>query len=152
MFPAVPEIEVADHADALRIRRPDRKPRARQPVALQPVRPQLAIDVMVIAFAEQVEIVVGQLWSKIVRIVLRGHGAIRIADPQQVGSQWPTPCQNAFEKAAGMQAYQWPGSREIFIFPVHRDTFRIWLEYPDDTDRRFSGMPGPTRQFVIAEQ
>ena len=57
----VPMIEVADDADAPRVRRPHREARAAHAVALDRVRAELAMDVVVVALAEQVEIEVGEV-------------------------------------------------------------------------------------------
>ena len=58
---AVPVIEVTDYAGAARIRRPHREARPAHAVAHCRVRAELAMDVVMIALAEQVEIEVGEV-------------------------------------------------------------------------------------------
>jgi hypothetical protein len=58
---SVPVVEIADYADASRVRRPHREARARHAVARGSVRAELAMDVMVIALAEQVKIEIGEV-------------------------------------------------------------------------------------------
>src|SRR5690606_36270247 len=62
---AVPSVEIAHDADALRIRCPHGK--ARPPHALDGdhMRAELLIDVMMIAFAEEMKVEIGQ--------IVRGH-------------------------------------------------------------------------------
>src|SRR5688572_4841976 len=58
--PAVPGVEIADHADALRIRSPHCEARAAAFGPALQMRAQLAVDVVMIAFTEQVKIQVGE--------------------------------------------------------------------------------------------
>ncbi len=60
MPPRVPEIEVADHADALRIRREHDEGHAVDAVERARMRAELVIEPLVGAFTEQIEIEVGE--------------------------------------------------------------------------------------------
>ncbi len=58
--PAVPEIEIADHADALRIRRQHHEGDAVDAFQRHRMRAELVVEPQLIAFAEQIQIEVGQ--------------------------------------------------------------------------------------------
>ncbi len=57
---AVPVIEVADHADALCIRRPHGEARAGDAVMHFEMRTELLVNVVMIALTEQVQIEIGE--------------------------------------------------------------------------------------------
>ena len=62
---AGPRVEIAYNTDSARVRRPHRKARAPDPVDFVEVRTELAINVVVIAFAEEMKIEIGNrqgLW------------------------------------------------------------------------------------------
>ena len=56
----IPAVEVADHGDALGVRRPDREVSALLSVNLGQVRAELLEQPVVVAFVEQMKIVAGQ--------------------------------------------------------------------------------------------
>jgi hypothetical protein len=56
MQPAVPPVEVADHRDRLRGRRPDRERRAPHALVLHHVRAEPGVDLLVAALARQVQV------------------------------------------------------------------------------------------------
>ena len=58
--PAVPEIEIADHADAPGVRRKHHEGDARYPVEYARVRADLVVKMHVGAFAEQIKVEIGQ--------------------------------------------------------------------------------------------
>ena len=58
--PSVPEIEVADDADALRIRRPHHESHALDAVQHQGMGAELVVEAQVIAFAEEIQVEIGQ--------------------------------------------------------------------------------------------
>ena len=60
MAAAVPEIEIADHADALRIGRPHREADASDAVERDDMGTELFVQPQVVALAQQVQIVVGE--------------------------------------------------------------------------------------------
>src|SRR6185437_10747627 len=60
MAAAIPQIEVADDADAARIRRPDDEGDAVDAFHLYRMGAELVVELQVIAFAEQIEVEVGQ--------------------------------------------------------------------------------------------
>src|SRR5690606_20009641 len=57
---SVPEIEIADDADPLRVGRPDHKAHAGNAVELHRMSAKLVVQAKMVAFAEQMEIVVRQ--------------------------------------------------------------------------------------------
>ena len=65
MLRSVPAVEVADDADVIRIWRPDRERDATFAFVREAVSPELFIDVLVPAFAEQMEIYGAQGWRKV---------------------------------------------------------------------------------------
>ncbi|MNS29231.1 hypothetical protein D3C72_612260 [compost metagenome] len=60
----LPLVEVADHRDLGRVRRPDREVRARHAVELARVRAQLLVGAVVGAFGQQVDVELGQKWRR----------------------------------------------------------------------------------------
>ena len=66
---AVPEIEVADHADALRSRREDREGDALDAVEHHRMGAELVVEAQMRAFAEQVQIEIGQDRRKAVGVL-----------------------------------------------------------------------------------
>ena len=56
MDAAIPEIEIADHADPCRVRRPDRKVSATFAADLAQMRAKLVVKPLVISFGEEVQI------------------------------------------------------------------------------------------------
>src|SRR5262245_62023404 len=90
MAAAVPEIEIAHHADTRSIRRPDGKACSSNPFALFGMGSQDAIDTVVITFAEQMQIEIAQRSGKVVSIVAAVRAAIVIADAEPIGHGRPT--------------------------------------------------------------
>jgi hypothetical protein len=116
------------------------------------MRAQLAVDVVMVTLAKQIEILLGELRCEVVGIVLRHDRAIRITDSQEVGPQGAPSRKHALEQTTRMQASHGPGLGQCFVFRVHRNAVGIRLKYAHDTDRRCAGTPGLVCQFVIAEQ
>ena len=83
MSTTVPLVEVANNADRLRVRSPDRKVHAVNTVDRPKMSPQFFVDVEVVALVEQVQIHVRQQRFKIVRIVF-GHRCIFLSVPNLV--------------------------------------------------------------------
>ena len=69
MDASVPAVEIADHADALGVGRPDREVDAVGVADAQRVRAELVVDPGVVPFAEQIEIEIGDDAAVPVRIV-----------------------------------------------------------------------------------
>src|SRR5262249_5284519 len=83
MAAAVPEIEIADHTDALGIRDEHHKGHAGYAVERHRVRTELVVELEVIAFAQEIEIEVGQHGRKAVGILNLDH-ALPEARPQMI--------------------------------------------------------------------
>ena len=77
MDSAVPAVEVADHADAVGVGRPHREVDAGRRADDDPVRAELVEHSLVRAFAEQVQIEVGQHAPIAIRIVDLDHVIVR---------------------------------------------------------------------------
>ena len=80
----VPVVEVADDADAGRVRGPDREVNAFDAADRHRMRAELVVDAGVIAFAEEIEIVVGEHPAEAVGVVDLGGVPAGIVDPQAV--------------------------------------------------------------------
>ena len=84
MHAAVPRVEVADDADAIRVGCPDGEVHAGGAADRHRVRAELVVDAGVLALAEQIEVVVGDDAAVAIRIVdLDGRAAV-IRDAQAV--------------------------------------------------------------------
>ena len=66
---AVPEIEIADDADAPRVRCPDHEGDAADAVHLHRMRAELVVERQMIAFAEQIEIEIGEHRRKAIGVL-----------------------------------------------------------------------------------
>ncbi|OIQ79884.1 hypothetical protein GALL_383660 [mine drainage metagenome] len=82
---AIPAVEVADDADALRVRRPQRKTNPGDAFALVGVGAQHVVGAQQPAFAEQMQVVLRSQRRKGVGIVLLETLAV-LLDPQQAGA------------------------------------------------------------------
>src|SRR5205823_13486675 len=56
VYPAIPAVEIADHADALRIRRPDREVNAVDATDVAQMRPEMFVELQMISLREQMQI------------------------------------------------------------------------------------------------
>ena len=74
MPPRIPEVEIADHADAPRVGREHHEGDAGNAVQRHRMRAELVVDALMGAFAEQIEIEVGQHRRKAIGIVEIDHG------------------------------------------------------------------------------
>ena len=147
MAAAVPGVEGTDHADPLGIGRPHREARARQAIHGRGVCAQLEVDAMVVALAEQVQVVVRELRREVVRVVTQLLLAARILDEQPVRLHRPPVPDDSFEQAVGMYALERPGRSGPLVLPEDRHLVGARLEHPNDALRR-SALP---RQLVVAE-
>ena len=71
--PAVPVVEVADHAHSLGVRRPDGTRRAVDAFDLAKLRAQLVVKPQLVPLADQVQFGVGKCRGRL--FVIRPHGA-----------------------------------------------------------------------------
>ncbi len=131
---AVPEVERTHHAHAFRIRRPHGESRAGQPVERGRMRAELVVDRVVVAFAEQVEVEVGELRREEIRVVLGRLGAAAIPDLQAIGMQRPAIRHPAFEQPARVDALQLRSGATVL--PQHGDGDGVGLEHADHAGRR----------------
>ena len=81
----VPIVEIADDADALRVRRPDGEARAVNAVNRAQLRAELVVNFPLVAFAEQKQIRFAQRRQKGIRIARAARVAGLIRDDQIVG-------------------------------------------------------------------
>ena len=84
MHAPVPVVEVADDADAGRVRRPDREVDAFDAADRHRMGAELVVDAGVVAFAEEIEVVVGEHPAEAVGVVDLGGVPAGIVDPQPV--------------------------------------------------------------------
>ncbi len=129
---AVPQVERTDHADAFCVGRPDGEPRAGQAVEFGRMRAELVVDRVVIAFAEQVQVEVGELRREVVRVVLVQLDAARIAHVQLVRLQRTAVRHAALEQPRRMDRFQFDCG---LAFPAHADGHRVRLEHAHDAHR-----------------
>ncbi len=86
---AVPAVEVADHADAIRVGRPHREMHAGGRALRDAVRAELLERAVVGALAEQVQIEIGQHAAVAIRIVELDLLIAGVGDPQAIVRQIP---------------------------------------------------------------
>ena len=109
---AVPAVEVADHADAIRVGRPDREVHAGRAADRHRVRAELVVDAGVLALAEQVEVEVGEHAAVAIRIV--DSRRRRRRDTSPAADSRGSACrlrQRGFEDARGMPPRHVDGRR-----------------------------------------
>ena len=107
---------------------------------------QLVIDVVVVAFAEQVQIELAQLRRKEIRIVLGECDAVSIANAQPVRLQRPASRHLPFEETRVVDTAQGSGNLAP-VGPFHRDFDRVGLKHAHDAAR----LGLATSHLVIAE-
>ena len=92
----VPVVEVADHADALRIRCEHHKSYAAHAFHRHRMRTELVVQILVAAFAEQIKVEIAQHRRKAVGVV-QLHDVVAVIGAQAIGADilW----QFAFEQA-----------------------------------------------------
>src|SRR5688572_2513217 len=110
------------------------------------MRAKLAVDAMVISFAEQMQIELAQLRRKEIRVVLAKRRTVAVADPQPVRLQRPKPRHFAFEETCLVYSMQGGGTR-IPLRPLDGDLGCIGLEHPHDA----AGLGLAASHLVIAE-
>ena len=88
MEAAVPAIEIADHTDAARIRRPDGEADAAHTVNLMDVRAELMMGTLVPPFIPQMLIKFADSRQKTVRIAKGNDGAVRIGRLEPVAEDF----------------------------------------------------------------
>jgi hypothetical protein len=103
---AVPPVEVADHADAIGVRRPHGEVDAGRRADLEAMRSELVERAVMRPFAEQVQIEVGQHTPVPIRVVHHDNVVAGIGDAKTV-----------IGRAAFHARFEHPGR----IAPVHRD-------------------------------
>jgi hypothetical protein len=145
---AIPQIEVADHADAFRIRRPHREVHAVNALAHTQLRAELVIDAVVAAFAEQVQVEVRELVREEIGVVLGDFMAAAEAHAQAIWHQWTAVRDAAFENARFVDALELVRGVGLVVFPEHRHLFGAGLEHAHHGQRR----PVRAREFVVAQQ
>ncbi len=125
---AVPVIEIADHADARRVGRPYRKPRARNAKKRGDMSAQFPVDLSVGAFAKKVEIEFAQRCRESISILDLVNTVIRRRDPEAVAtfSRW----QGCGEQAAGMDTLHCRKTGTVTVDQF--DALCLRLQGPDD--------------------
>jgi hypothetical protein len=111
------------------------------------MRAQLAVDVVVIALTEEMQVELGELWGEVIRVVLLEGRAVAIADAQPVRLQRSSARHLALEQAGLVDAAQRRGVRAA-VGPLDDDLGRVGLEHAHDRARLGAAAP----HLVIAEQ
>ena len=142
---AIPEIERPDYAYAIGIGCPDSEADTGESIAYFGMCAQLAIDTMVIAFAEKMQIKIGKLRQEIVRIMFDACCAIAISSTQAIRLDRPAIVEPTLEQTSRMQLLELDGVGCILVFPKYLDCERIWFQHTYYTQRWLIG----TRNFVI---
>jgi hypothetical protein len=120
--------------------------RAVEPVERRNVRAELVIDPLVIALAEQVQVELGQLRRKEIRVVLERLLAGAIADLQPIRLERPSIRYPPLEQPQLVQLRQL-GDALRLVFPADGDRDGVGLEHAHDADRRRVGL----RILVVTE-
>jgi hypothetical protein len=121
--PSVPAVEFADHAHALRIRRPHMKARPAHPADFREMRPELFVKLPVLAFGEEVQVERPEQDAKRIRIVLRPRLSAVPGEIQHVGNPLLRAFEDRLKKTVGMKLPR--GILRAAIFIAHRDPARI---------------------------
>ena len=85
MASPVPAVEIADHADALRVGRPDGEAGARHAVDRAQLRAELVVNPPLVALAEQVQVRLAQRRQERIRVARASDVFALIRDDQIVG-------------------------------------------------------------------
>ena len=122
MKPPVPTIEIADHADALRIRRPDREARAVNAVNRAQLRAQLVVNLPLVALAKQEQVGFAQRGQKGISVARAPRLAALIRDDKIVGINGGRQLGDAFKNVRVGNAFE----RELGpVLFMHRLDFHL---------------------------
>ncbi len=125
----VPAVEIADEADAPRVRRPDREMHALHAVHRHHVRAEFFPQPQVIALVEQMQVQFAEHGPERIRVARHALPAAEIRDPQFIPEQLRPARHEDFEQAVFMDARHGPlGARAIQF--DHRDLLRVAQEHP----------------------
>jgi serine O-acetyltransferase len=130
MHAAIPVVEIADHAGALRIRRPDRKIDAAHAANRPELRAELLIDLEVIALGEKVQVDLAHERAVAIRILHDLLGTIVSDRAHLVVAVASRSRQHRLEKAFGMQTIGGD-----FLPSARRSDAHllcVWAKHPDD--------------------
>src|SRR5690242_10688745 len=127
MHAAVPPVEIPDNADALAVGSPDGEMRAFDGADPHDVRAELVVDSRVLAFAEQIQVVVGDDPAVPVRIVDFVGIAAWIEDTEPVVERFLHAGEAGFENAGRMHA----GHLDRLVAPGNEHPFRSRMERTD---------------------
>ena len=135
MDPTVPSIEIAQHAHAFSIRRPDGKMDARARTEGDPMRAEFVERARVRTLAEQVQIELGQHPSVSVRIVDLAYLAIMEGDAKTVGHVGDVGTLRYLEETSWMTSLHFHSPRACYQLDAARrrlqrshDTLRAIVE------------------------
>ena len=99
----VPIVEIADHADALGVGRPDREAGAGHPVDRAQLRPELVVNPALVPLAEEEQIRLAQRRQEGIRVARAADAALLIGDDQVISINAVRLGGDAFEEAGLMQ-------------------------------------------------
>ncbi len=136
MHAPIPAVEIAHHANAQRVRRPNRKMHPAQPGDLPNMRAHLFVEHLVRAFAEQVQVEIGKQRRKSVRVGNFAAVAVVPADAQAIAFRAQRTRdarrQKRLENSLGLHAR----SRNRLAIDQHRDLGSERLNRPNHQPRR----------------
>jgi len=127
---AVPVVEVAHHADAPGVGRPNRETGAGGAVQHAQLRPEFIVDAALVALAEQEQIVLAEGGGKGVRVAAALRAALGIRDDQLVGVGFRHRRRHALEQARRVQARQREDGLVRFAQRVRLDFHRLRHQRP----------------------
>ena len=135
MKPPVPMIEIADDADALRIRRPNGKTDARNTVNHAQLRAELFVNTPLVALAEQEQIRFTQCRQKRKGVARPAHPTLTIGDDQVVGINAIGRLGNAFKQSGFVDALQLKLRLVLFVGGLDFNLCGIGQKGADDEAR-----------------
>ena len=121
----VPAIEITDHADALRIRRPHGKARSRDALHRAQLRAKLVVEFTIVAFAEEREIVITQRGQEGIRIADRARVTFIVCDEEFVFENFCHSVGRAFEQTGLVNSLQFDGRCGLVRERMQLDAGRV---------------------------
>src|SRR5262245_15712564 len=122
MITTIPAVEIAHHANALRIGRPNGKARSGHAVDQFKLRPELVVNAALITFAEKVEVHFPERRQERVGVTRAAHVAAIIGNNEIVGINTVRLLAHAFKESRLMQTFQFDPR---LILLVYGDNFHV---------------------------
>ena len=145
MIPAIPVVEFAHHADALRVGRPNRETGAGDAIDHSQVRAELVVNAPLVALAEKVEVDLAQRRQKRISVARAPSVALVVGNDQVVGVHPIGLVRQPLEQTAIVEPLKLQVRPRFFVGGTDLDARGVGQQRAHD-------QPRPISQRMHAEQ